>query len=174
MSNQNDLQEQRRKLMKEVLDLYDPNNEGFVKSKDVAKILRAMGRTLEEDDEQNFLQATDPENTGEISKDNFLATVEAMFSLPKEEVNELLEAFKVFDINNTGKISVKNFRKVLINFGQEFNEKEVDDLLKYIDIDREGNIDIKNLDFQEKYFVDLNDLVKKVFKILTENNFLNK
>ena len=35
------------------------------------------------------------------------------------------------------------------------------------------NIDIKNLDFQEKYFVDLNDLVKKVFKILTENNFLN-
>lgn len=35
------------------------------------------------------------------------------------------------------------------------------------------NIDIKNLDFQEKYFVDLNDLEKKVFKILIENNFLN-
>jgi len=35
------------------------------------------------------------------------------------------------------------------------------------------NVDIKNLDFQEKYFVDLNDLEKKVFKILTENNFLN-
>jgi hypothetical protein len=33
-------------------------------------------------------------------------------------------------------------------------------------------IDIKNLDFQEKYFVDLNDLEKKVLKILTENNFL--
>lgn len=35
------------------------------------------------------------------------------------------------------------------------------------------NIDIKNLDFQEKYFVDLDDLEKKVFKILTENNYLN-
>ena len=35
------------------------------------------------------------------------------------------------------------------------------------------NIKIKKLDFQEKYFVDLNDLEKKVFKILTENNFLN-
>jgi len=34
------------------------------------------------------------------------------------------------------------------------------------------NSDIKNLDSQEKYFVDLNDLEKKVFKILTENNFL--
>ena len=139
-----DLQGERRKLMKEVLDLYDPNNEGFVKSKDIAKILRAMGRILEDDDEQNFVQAADPENTGEISKDNFLETVEAMFSLPKEEVNDLLESFKVFDINNTGKISVKNFKKVLVNIGQEFNEDEADDILKYIEVDREGNINIKD------------------------------
>ena len=143
-SNQTDLQEERRKLMKDVLDLYDPNNEGFVKTKDIAKILRAMGRTLEDDDEQNFLEAADPENTGEISKDNFLATVEAMFSLPKEEVNDLLEAFKVFDINNTGKISVKNFKKVLVSIGQEFSEDEADDILKYIQVDREGNINIKD------------------------------
>ena len=143
-SKQTDLQEERRKLMKDVLDLYDPDNEGFVKSKDIAKILRAMGRTLEDDDEQNFIEAADPENTGEISKDNFLATVEAMFSLPKEEVNDLLEAFKVFDINNTGKISVKNFKKVLVSIGQEFNEDEADDILKYIQVDREGNINIKD------------------------------
>jgi Ca2+-binding EF-hand superfamily protein len=144
MSIQNDLQEERIKLMKEVLDLYDPNNEGFVKSKDIAKILRAMGRTLENDDEQNFVLAADPENTGTISKDNFLATVEAMFSLPKENVNELLEAFQVFDINNTGKISVKNFKKVLVDIGQEFNEEEADDIIKYINVDRDGNINIQD------------------------------
>ena len=144
MWNQNDLQEERRKLMKEVLDLYDPDNEGYVNSRDIAKILRAMGRTLEDDDEQNFLQAADPDNSGKISKDNFLATVEAMFSLAKEEVNELLEAFKVFDLKNTGKISVKNFKKVLTDIGQEFSEEEVDDILKYIDIDRDGNINIKD------------------------------
>ena len=143
-SNQNDLQEDRRKLMEEVLDLYDPNNEGHVQSRDIAKILRAMGRTSEKDDEQNFLQAADPENTGVISKDNFLNTVEAMFSLPKEEVNDLLDAFKYFDIKNTGKISVKNFKKVLVDVAKGFSEEEADDILKYIDIDREGNINIKD------------------------------
>ena len=144
MSKQNDLQEERRKLMREVLDLYDPDNEGFVKSRDIAKILRAMGRTLEDDDEQNFLQAADPDSTGRISKDNFLETVEAMFSLAKEDVNELLDAFKVFDLKNTGKISVKNFKKVLTDIGQEFSEEEVEDILRYIDIDRDGNINIKD------------------------------
>ena len=111
-SNQIYLQDERRKLMKEVLDLYDPNNEGYVNSSDTVKILKAMGRTLEEDDEQNFLQAADPEETGKISKDNFLATVEALFSLTKDDVNELMDAFKIFDINNTGKISVKNLKKM--------------------------------------------------------------
>ena len=151
-SNQIFLQDERRKLMKEILDLYDPNNEGFINSKDTSKILQAMGRTLEEDDEQNFLQAADPENTGKISKDNFLATVEALFSLSKDDVNDLIEAFKIFDINDTGKISVKNFKKILVKIGQAFSEEEADDVIKYINVDKEGNIDyadfIQNWKFQ--------------------------
>jgi calcium-binding protein CML len=140
----NDLQEERLKLMRQVLDLYDPNDEGTVQTKDISKILKAMGRTLDNEDEQNFREAADPESTGVISKDNFLETVEAMFSLPKESVNELLEAFKVFDVRNTGKISVKNFKNVLVKIGQDFNENEVDEILKYIDVDRDGNININD------------------------------
>ena len=71
-----------------------------------------------------------------------MATVEALFSLTKENVNELMEAFKVFDINNTGKISVKNLKKILVNIGQEFNEEQADDIIKYINVDKNGNIDI--------------------------------
>ena len=139
-----DLQEERYKLMRQVLDIYDPNDEGTVSSKDISKILKAMGRTLNNDDEKNFREAADPENTGVISKDKFLSTVESMFSLPDENINELLEAFKVFDVKNTGKISVKNFKNVLVNIGQQFNEDEVDEILKYIDVDRDGNITIKD------------------------------
>ena len=138
------LQDEIRKLMKEILNLYDPNNEGFVQSKDISSILKAMGRNLEHEDEQNFKEAADPEGTGVISKDNFLTTVEAMFSLTKENVNELLEAFKVFDINNTGKISVKNLKNVLMNYGNEFKENEIDEIIKYIDVDKSGNIDIED------------------------------
>ena len=146
-----DLQEERYKLMRQVLDIYDPNEEGTVSSKDISKILKAMGRTLNNDDEKNFREAADPENTGVISKDKFLSTVESMFSLPDENINELLEAFKVFDVKDTGKISVKNFKNVLVNIGQQFNEDEVDEILKYIDVDRDGNITIKDFTQVWKY-----------------------
>ncbi len=142
-SNQIHLQDERRKLMKEILDLYDPQNEGFVKSEDTPKILQAMGRTLEENEVQNFLKSADPENTGKISKDNFLTTMETIFSLNNDGVNELLDAFKVFDVNNTGKISVKNFKKVLVDVGKNFTEAEADDIIKYINVDKDGNINIE-------------------------------
>ena len=129
--------------MKEILDLYDPQNEGFVKSEDTPKILQAMGRTLEENEVQNFLKTADPENTGKISKDNFLTTMETIFSLNNDGVNELLDAFKVFDVNNTGKISVKNFKKVLVDVGKNFTEAEADDIIKYINVDKDGNINIE-------------------------------
>ena len=142
-SNQIHLQDERRKLMKEILDLYDPQNEGFVKSEDTPKILQAMGRTLEENEVQNFLKSADPENTGKISKDNFLTTMETIFSLNNDGVNELLDAFKVFDVNNTGKISMKNFKKVLVDVGKNFTEAEADDIIKYINVDKDGNINIE-------------------------------
>ena len=142
-SNQIHLQDERRKLMKEILDLYDPQNEGFVKSEDTPKILQAMGRTLEENEVQNFLKSADPENTGKISKENFLTTMETLFSLNNDGVNELLDAFKVFDVNNTGKISVKNFKKVLVDVGKNFSEAEADDIIKYINVDKDGNINIE-------------------------------
>ena len=142
-SNQIHLQDERRKLMKEILDLYDPQNEGFVKSEDTPKILQAMGRTLEENEVQNFLKSADPENTGKISKENFLTTMETIFSLNNDGVNELLDAFKVFDVYNTGKISVKNFKKVLVDVGKNFTEAEADDIIKYINVDKDGNINIE-------------------------------
>ena len=64
-SNQIFLQDERRKLMKEILDLYDPNNEGFIHSKDTLKILQAMGRTLEEDEANNNNQNNQNQGQGQ-------------------------------------------------------------------------------------------------------------
>ena len=35
------------------------------------------------------------------------------------------------------------------------------------------NIEIKNEDFQEKYYIDVKDLTEKILKHMKDNNFLN-
>ena len=142
------IQEERRKLMDEVFDLYDRDNLGYVFSKDALKILSAMGRVLEPEDETDFLSMIDPKNEGRITKKNFLAGVEAMYTIPDNYMPEITEAFKTFDKNNDGKILVKDFKNLLINLSGEYKLKDVENLFNIlgIDINDESDSNYINID----------------------------
>ena len=142
------IQEERRKLMDEVFDLYDRDNLGYVFSKDALKISSAMGRVLEPEDETDFLSMIDPKNEGRITKNNFLAGVEAMYTIPDNYMPEITEAFKTFDKNNDGKILVKDFKNLLINLSGEYKLKDVENLFNIlgIDINDESDSNYINID----------------------------
>ena len=142
------IQEERRKLMDEVFDLYDRDNLGYVFSKDALKILSAMGRVLEPEDETDFLSMIDPKNEGRITKNNFLAGVEAMYTIPDNYMPEITEAFKTFDKNNDGKILVKDFKNLLINLSGEYKLKDVENLFNILgmDINDESDSNYINID----------------------------
>ena len=140
------IQEERRKLMDEVFDLYDPDNLGYVVSKDALKILSAMGRVLEPEDETDFLSMIDPKNEGRVTKSNFLAGVEAMYTIPDNYMPEITEAFKTFDKNGNGKISVKDFKNLLINLSGEYKLKDVENLFNILGIDINDDNSYINID----------------------------
>ena len=140
------IQEERRKLMEEVFDLYDPDNLGFVFSKDALKILSAMGRTLDPEDETDFLAMIDPRNEGRVTKENFLAGVEAMYTIPDNFMPEIKEAFKVFDKKKDGKILVKDFKNFLINLSGEYKEKDVKNLFDILGLDINSDYDYINIE----------------------------
>ena len=70
MSKKN-IQEERQKLMNEIFDLYDTDHTGYVDIKDSLKMLAAMGKNLEPEDENDFLMVADPNKEGIITKQNF-------------------------------------------------------------------------------------------------------
>ena len=146
MSNSLKLQEERLKLMDEVFDLYDRDNLGYVFSKDAFKILSAMGRILDPEDETDFLAMIDPKNEGRVLKKNFLAGVEAMYTIPENYMPEIKEAFETFDKNKTGKIKVKDFKNLLLNLSGEYKEKDVENLFNILGLDINSDNDYINID----------------------------
>ena len=143
------IQEERRKLMDEVFDLYDRDNLGYVLSKDALKILSAIGRELEPEDETDFLSMIDPQNEGRVTKNNFLAGVEAMYTIPDNYMPEITEAFKTFDKNNNGKILVKDFKDLLINLSGEYKIKDVENLFNILGIDINDDSDSNYINIDE-------------------------
>ena len=114
------VQDERRKLMNDIFDLFDVDNTGYVSSKDSLKILESMGRKLEPEDKNEFLVIVDHKNEGRISKQNFLEGVETMFTIPQSYLPEITEAFEFFDKDNDGRISCKEFKQLLVKLSDEY------------------------------------------------------
>ena len=142
MSEEN-IQDKRIRLMEEIFDLFDADNLGFVEIKDSLKILASIGKKLEIEDENDFITIADPKNEGRVTKENFIRAVEEMYTIPKEFLFDIEEAFKFFDRDEDGKLSCKEFKNLLVKASKEYKEEEVDELFKTLDLDIDGYITIK-------------------------------
>ena len=57
-----------------------------------------------------------------------------------DTVEDLRQAFNVFDKDGTGKISAAELRHVMSNLGEKLTEEEVDEMLREADVDGDGEI----------------------------------
>ncbi|EDW57271.1 uncharacterized protein [Drosophila virilis] len=68
-------------------------------------------------------------------------------ALTEDQLNEIRDAFRVFDQNNTGKITGKQMGVAMRSLGYCPTEAELYDLIDEIDLDGDGEIDF--LEFQQ-------------------------
>jgi calmodulin len=67
-----------------------------------------------------------------------------MMTMPTKDVDfeaEMKSAFKVFDMDNSGTISLEELRKVMKSFGEILTEDELDSMIKEVDKNGDGTID---------------------------------
>jgi calmodulin len=65
-------------------------------------------------------------------------------TMPTKDVDfeaEMKSAFGVFDMDNSGTISLEELRKVMKSFGEILTEDELDSMIKEVDKNGDGNID---------------------------------
>ena len=143
MSNSlKNIQEERKRLMSEIFDLYDTENNGYIETEQALGMLASIGRNLEPEDENEFLTLADPRKEGHVSKQSFIDSVESMYTIPDDYIPEIKEAFDFFDKDHDGKISCKEFKNMLIKLSKEYKEKDVDELFKIVDLNVDGYINI--------------------------------
>jgi len=124
---------------KEAFSLFDKNGDGTISIKEFATVVRSLGLNPNEEELKVMVEEIDSNKNGIIEFNEFVDFME--LKMKKRETEEdLVEAFRVFDIDGDGLISEEEVRKVMEEFGSKLSEKEISEIFEVADIDKDGNL----------------------------------
>jgi len=129
--------------LKEVFKVFDKDGGGSISLEELGEVLSALGGEATDGELLKALQKYDTNGDGEIQFDEFEAMMKSKAnSSKKEEVDELKEAFKVFDKDGSGTITANELCEVLQALGEpKMNMAMAQLMIESVDVDKDGFID---------------------------------
>ncbi|KAG9488009.1 hypothetical protein GDO78_007687 [Eleutherodactylus coqui] len=104
--------------------------------------MRALGFDVKKADVLKILKDYDSEATGKITFDDFNEVVTDLI-LDRDPQEEMLKAFKLFDDDDSGRISLRNLRRVARELGENMTDEELRAMIEEFDKDGDGEINLQ-------------------------------
>jgi Ca2+-binding EF-hand superfamily protein len=90
---------------------------------------------------KDFAHEFDPMNTNLVNKKTVMKIVDRKM-MDTDTIDELVEAMKLFDTDRDGRLNVPELRWAMTKLGDVMDEAIVDEMIKEVDGDNDGLIDI--------------------------------
>lgn len=137
------LSQEQLEELKEAFSMYDLDGDGVITTRELGSVMRTVGLNPTEAEILNFIKEADTDNSGSINFEEFsVMMVDKMRNIDSEE--DIIEAFKVFDMDNKGYITVHELRHIMTNLGEKLTDQEVTDMMREADGDGDGVINYED------------------------------
>ncbi|CAF3383410.1 unnamed protein product [Rotaria sp. Silwood1] len=125
--------------IKEVFELFDNDKDNELDYHEFKIALRALGFDIQKAEVERLMHDYDRQGTNKITYHDFHEVAGEMV-LQRDLHEEILKAFKLFDDDETGKISLKKLRRIAREIGDNVNEEELKAMIDEFDLDGDGEI----------------------------------
>ena len=133
------LTEEQRQEIKEAFDLFDTDGSGSIDAKELKVAMRALGFEPKKDEIKKMIADLDTEGNGVIDYNDFLELMTVKMA-ERDPMEEMMKAFRLFDDDDTGKISFKNLKRVAKELGENMTDDEIQEMIDEADRDGDGEI----------------------------------
>merc|ERR1711871_332161 len=134
-----ELTEEQKQEIKEAFDLFDADGSGSIDSKELKVAMRALGFEPKKEEIQKMISDVDDDGSGTIEDEEFLKMMPPKI-LNRDPKDEILKAFRLFDDDETGKISFKNLKRVAKELGERMTDEELQEMIDEADRDGDGEV----------------------------------
>ena len=128
-----ELTPQEIKDLKEVFDVFDSQNNGFVGPGDLRKAMKVLGFKLTREEARKLVRDVGTKASGYVDFNEFLDIIIERQGDSRDVYDEILQGFKMFDYDGTEKITVDNLRRACSDAGVKFSETELIEMMEEAD-----------------------------------------
>ena len=118
---------------KQSFGLFDKNEKGYLDKATTKELFNSFGLIISDNELDQIGE--------QMTYDVFLNNIKQKMKNSKDDNIE--KYFEGLISKKTGNLPLKKFKKLLMNFGLKFSEKETDDLLSEFRVDEDGNVNWK-------------------------------
>ncbi|KAG2372892.1 hypothetical protein C9374_008862 [Naegleria lovaniensis] len=139
------LSDEQKQEIKEAFELFDTDKDGYLDAHEFKVAMRALGFDIKKEEVLRLMRENlderplDDSHPMMISSDSFLQVMTDKI-LERDPLDEIKKAFKLFDEDGNGKISLKNLKKIAREIGESMSEEELQAMIDEFDLDRDGEI----------------------------------
>merc|ERR1712075_28026 len=98
---------------------------------------------------KKMISDIDKDGSGTIDFSEFLEMMTAKMS-EKDSKEQILKAFRLFDDDDTGKITFRNLKRVAKELGENMTDEELQEMID--EADRDGDGEINEDEFFKNFF----------------------
>ena len=128
-------------IYEEFFNYFLPNKKQTLTIKECKNAMRCLGILITEKELVEYLEINEKNGKEKINLNEFIS----LCKMKKNDdyYDELEEAFKFYDINETGYVNSRELKHAMLIFKPKMNEEEIDQILNEYNIDEDGFINYK-------------------------------
>eukprot|EP00105_Crassostrea_gigas_P000871 XP_011412831.1 PREDICTED: calmodulin-A-like [Crassostrea gigas] len=135
------LPEEIKQEFREAFELFDKDGSGYINSRELLTVMRAFKQDPTKAEVQHLMQELDTNGNGKIEYEEFEKYMADHYKSVEEANSSMMEAFKLFDKDGSGKIDADELKEAMMRLGDKLSKEEAEDMIKTADLDKDGKID---------------------------------